>query len=238
MSGRTAYTDRVKAILLAASSEAVANTLAEDLSQFAAGTWHDETQLVDVGVHACQVLNATGKVIFMTPDELSSDRDFVERAEDDGYRVVVVPLSIRLRPSGCHRYHWPPQSWISVSSRVCGTPASHSRFIDPSKLTKAERAVFDQTDAIMNLRGGRPDQVKEILISKTMRVGATGFGEAPGVWEEAEGRIIMKRDQLRSLFPDTPARLLHEVVHAATSTADISAEFRERPVGRDRRHRK
>jgi hypothetical protein len=58
--GRTAYTDRVKAILLAATSEAVANALADDLSLFASGTWHDETQLVDVGVHACQVLYALG----------------------------------------------------------------------------------------------------------------------------------------------------------------------------------
>ena len=221
--GRTAYTDRVKAILLAASSEAVANTLAEDLSQFAAGTWHDETQLVDVGVHACQVLNATGKVIFMTPDELSSDRDFVERAEDDGYRVVVVPLSIRLRLQGATDITGAPIVDLGQFKGLWNASFSFS-FVDPSKLTKAERAVFDQTDAIMNLRGGRPDQVKEILISKTMRVGATGFGEAPGVWEEAEGRIIIKRDQLRSLS-QYAGTLLHEVVHAATRTADISAEF-------------
>jgi hypothetical protein len=90
----------VKAILLAASSEVVANTLAEDLSGFAAGTWHDETQLVDVGVHACQVLNASGKVIFMTPDELGYARDFVDRAEDDGYRVVVIPSNIRIKLQG------------------------------------------------------------------------------------------------------------------------------------------
>src|SRR5262249_37187220 len=59
--GRAAYTDRVKAILLAATSEPVSKLLAEDLSGYASGKWHDETQLVDVGVHAVEVLNSLGK---------------------------------------------------------------------------------------------------------------------------------------------------------------------------------
>jgi len=55
-----------------------------DLSKFETGRWHDEVQLVAVGVHACQVLNASGKVIFLTPQELNAARDFVDRAKDDG----------------------------------------------------------------------------------------------------------------------------------------------------------
>ena len=48
-----------------------------------------------MGVHACQVLNATGRVIFLTPQELNAARDFVDRAKDDGYRLVVVPQNMR-----------------------------------------------------------------------------------------------------------------------------------------------
>src|SRR5437667_348537 len=84
--GRTAYTDRVKAIVLAATSAGVASAAAEDLSKFETGRWHGERQLVDVGVHACQVLNASGRVIFLTPQELNAARDFVDRARNDGYR--------------------------------------------------------------------------------------------------------------------------------------------------------
>jgi hypothetical protein len=124
--GRTAYTDRVKSILLAASSPDVANALADDLSRFASGTWHDETQLVDVGVHACQVLNALDRVVFLTPDELSAAREVVDRAEGDGFRVIVVPTSIRAKLKGLTDINGDPIVDLgrSVSS---GTKASRSR---------------------------------------------------------------------------------------------------------------
>jgi hypothetical protein len=36
----------------------------------------------------------------MTPQELNAARDFVDRAKDDGYRVVVVPQNIRRKLKG------------------------------------------------------------------------------------------------------------------------------------------
>jgi hypothetical protein len=227
--GRSAYTDRVKAILLAAASQAIANTLAEDLSGFAAGTWHDETQLVDVGVHACQVLNASGKVIFMTPDELTYARDFVDRAEDDGYRVVVIPASIRRKIEGTTDITGAPIVDLGRFKDQWNESFSFS-FVDPEKLTKAEQRIYEQTDAILALRGGRPPQVREILISKTMRLGATGYAEAAGVWDRAEGRIVIKRDQLRTLSRYA-GTLLHEIAHAETGAPDISSGFEDALTG-------
>lgn len=223
--GRTAYTDRIKAILLAATSEAVANRLAEDLSLFASGTWHDETQLVDVGLHACQVLNAAGKVIFMTPDELGHARDFVDRAQDDGYRVVVVPTNLRVKLDGATDITGAPIVDLSRFKEQWNQSFSFS-FVDPVKLTKPERAVFDRTDAILALRGGRPARVREILISSTMRLGSAGYAEAAGFWDGPEGRIVIKRDQLRSMSTYA-GTLLHEVAHAETGTPDVSAGFED-----------
>jgi hypothetical protein len=65
-----------------------------------------------------------------------------------------------------------------------------------------------------------------IAISETMRLGATGYAEATGVWEPKEGRIVIKRDRLATLA-SYAGTLLHEVAHAATSTADVSAPFEE-----------
>ena len=225
--GRTAYTDRVKSILLAATSEGVASTLANDLGGFTTGKWHDETQLVDIGVHACRVLNASGKVIFMTPDELNDAREFVDHAVDDGYRVVVIPSSIR----------WKLQGELDITGapivdlgrfRELWNESFEFTFVDPAKLTKAERAVFERTDDILALRGGRPGQVQEILISKTMRlgVGSGSAAEAVGVWDPAHARIVIKRDQLASLTRFA-ATLLHEVAHAESGTPDISAGFED-----------
>lgn len=223
--GRTAYTDRVKSIVLAATSEAVASALAEDLSKFEAGRWHDEVQLVDVGVHACQVLNASGKVIFLTPQELNSARDFVDRAKDDRYRVVVVPQNIRRKLSGAVDISGAPIVDLE-RYKSQWNESFEFLFIEPADLSADERAVFERTDAILALRGGRPPNVHHVLISETMRIGASGYSEAAGVWEPMEHRIIIKRDQLRSLEA-YGGTLLHEVAHAASGTPDVSSAFED-----------
>ena len=223
--GRTAYTDRVKAIVLAAASEAVAGALAEDLSRFETGRWHDEVQLVDVGVHACQVLNATGKVMFMTPQELNSAREFVDRTRDDGYRVVVVPQNIRRKLSGAVDVTGAPIVDLE-RYKAQWNESFQFTFVEPDDLDEGERAVFATTDEILALRGGRPSNVRHILISETMRIGASGYAEAAGVWEPKENRIVVKRDQLASLevYAGT---LLHEVAHAESGTPDVSSGFED-----------
>jgi hypothetical protein len=227
--GRTAYTDRVKAIVLAATSERVATALAEDLSKFETGRWHDEVQLVDVGVHACQVLNATGKVIFLTPQELNNARDFVDRARDDGYRVVVVPQNIRRKLRDAVDIEGAPIVDLDRYKANWNESFEFS-FVEPSELTAEERAVFDRAEPILELRGGRPSRVREIVISTTMRIGASGYAEAAGLWEPKEGRIVIQRGQLGSLeaFAGT---LLHEVAHAVSGTPDISAGFEDALTG-------
>jgi len=69
--GRGAYTDRVKSILLAGEQDEVIEALVADLQNYERGTQHDETQWLDVGLHACKLLNARRKVIFLTPFELA-----------------------------------------------------------------------------------------------------------------------------------------------------------------------
>jgi hypothetical protein len=70
--GRAAYTDRVKAILLACEDDDVITALVADLQHYERGTQHDETQWLDVGLHACKQLNARRKVIFLTPSNWPS----------------------------------------------------------------------------------------------------------------------------------------------------------------------
>jgi hypothetical protein len=71
-------------------------------------------------------------------------------------------------------------------------------FVAVDERTPEERAVFDQTDAILALRGGRLPNVHEILVSETMRLGASGYAEAAGLWEPKERRIVVKRSELQS----------------------------------------
>jgi hypothetical protein len=92
--GRTAYTDRVKAILLACKGTKVAELLAGDLQRYETGLMHDELKWNEVATHACRILNASEKVIFLTPFELVNAKDFVDKAKGDGFRVVTIPENI------------------------------------------------------------------------------------------------------------------------------------------------
>jgi hypothetical protein len=168
-------------------------------------------------------------VIFLTPQELNSARDFVDRAKDDGYRVVVVPQNIRRKLAGAVDITGAPIVDLERYKAQWNESFEFS-FVDPSELTAAERAVFDRTDEVLALRGGRPAKVREILISTTMRMGATGYAQASGVWEPKQGRIVIKRDQLASLHTYA-GTLLHEVVHAVTGTSDVSAGFEDALTG-------
>jgi hypothetical protein len=93
--GRSAYTDRVKSILLACDQDEVIDALVADLQNYERGSQHDETQWLDVGLHACQQLNARRQVIFLAAYELAYAADFVQRAGNDGYEIIVVPETIR-----------------------------------------------------------------------------------------------------------------------------------------------
>ncbi|WIV60978.1 hypothetical protein [Amycolatopsis nalaikhensis] len=68
--GRSAYTDRVKAILKQCRVSGVVSPLAEDLAEFATGQLHDELSWREIAVHACTVLASQEKVVFVTPAEL------------------------------------------------------------------------------------------------------------------------------------------------------------------------
>ena len=221
--GRTAYVDRVKDILLACQEPTVADGLVQDLQQFQAGQSHDEVSWLDVAVHSCKLLNAASKVIFLTPAELLTAPQMVDRATGDGYRVVTIPETVKQKIGGLLDISGQPV----VDLRQYAHQWNQSfqfQFVDPAELSAREKRVFDQTKQIFRLAGGRPANVKKVLISTTMRL--EGYEEATGLWEPAEQRIVIKRSQLRSAQAYA-ATLLHETVHARTGAVDITRAFEQ-----------
>ena len=221
--GRQAYSDRVKAILMACSTPDVAGELATDLSKFAAGKNHDETAWVDVSLHACRVLNAHEPVVFITADQYYTGAGLISRATADGYRVVVVPETVAaklptledvegnaIRDLGRYQVEW--------------NGSFEYQFVDPNDLTKRERTVFDLGDRALALVAKEARRVKTLRISETMRISARDGSEAVGVWDGTLEQIVIKRDQLRhaDLFLGT---LLHEVAHAYSGAPDIDEVF-------------
>jgi hypothetical protein len=221
--GRTAYTDRVKQMLLASSADAVADALASDLQKLEAGTNHDEVKWMDVAVHACQILNASKKVVFVTANDLNTFRDAIDHAQSDGMKIVTVPENIKESLRGITDLKGKPVRDLGVYQREWAE-SFEFKFVSPEKLTISERKMYEQRKRIASMIGGLPKKVKYIKVSETMRPDFLTGSITQGLWDEASNSIIILRKQLGSL-PDFAGTLLHEIAHAKTGYDDVSRAF-------------
>ncbi|MGD0497032.1 MAG: ATP-binding protein [Bryobacteraceae bacterium] len=221
--GRTAYTERVKAILLECRQQNVAQLLVDDLKNYEIGTSHDELTWIDIQVHACTLLNATSKVIFLTAAELMVAKEMADRAKKDGYTVVTIPASVKGRIHGLKDVQGEPMRDLEAYATEWNE-SFQFKFVGERELTRSERAVFAKTDSIFGLIGGRPKAIKQVLISETMRTDTVGYQEASGIWEPGTQRVIVKRDRLTGVRTYA-STLLHETAHATSGATDVSEEF-------------
>lgn len=221
--GRSAYSERVKQMLLASKSTVVADTLVEDLMKIETGTNRDEVKWTDVAVHASQTLSASGKVVFVTATELISQKDAIDHAQADGLRIVTVPDNIKNSLQGTSDIQGNAVRDLSVYQSEWAQ-SFQFRFVAPDRLSQSERAVFEQRDTIASLVGGLPSRVHEVTISETMRPDFLAAHEAEGLWDPVSSTIIIKRTQLNSLS-DFAATLLHEIAHASSGYGDVTRNF-------------
>jgi len=222
--GRTAYAERVKAMLLAAESEVVAEVLANDLANLGAGTSHEEVRTwSDVGLRACQILNARHRVLFVTAGQLVTEKEIVDRAIEDGCEVITVPTTISEKLGTVIDVGG--NALQSISQFAINWSASIDyKFVAEGDLTPAERSVYELWRDIANLAGGLPREFRNLMVSETMRPSATEGLKPGGIWEPTTGLVIVHRPQLQSVeaFAGT---LLHELTHARTGHVDVSRNF-------------
>lgn len=221
--GRTAYSDRVKSILLASSSEAVAKALVDDLRHFGTGTLHDEMKWTDVSVHASKITNALGNVLFLTDEEIMNTPRFVEEARASGRQIVTIPSSVKEKLSG--QVDTEGNAIQDLGNFVSEwNDCFEFKFVSPEKLSQAERSVFDMTGRIVDLVGGLPSKVQSINISETMRRETASFSEVCGLWTGT--KIIVKRSELATV-ESYASTLLHEIAHARSGEIDITIGFEQ-----------
>lgn len=220
--GRSAYTDRIKSILLACTSKLVAEKLVKDLERLQIGNSHDELQWVDVQLHACKILGSQEEVLFLTSSQLIDGGKYLNYAKNDGIRIITVPeiLADKLENSKdltgnkfndleTYAFEWNKNFEFKI--------------VNKSSFSKRESEIFYYAKEI-NKWFPKKDVVKEILISETMRPDNYSGGDALGLWEPATKRIIIKRSQLKEIKSFT-GTLIHELVHAHTGTDDSTIEF-------------
>ena len=221
--GRTAYSDRVKAILLLCKSKEVAENLVNDLRGYVTGEMHDELNWIDVQEHAVKILNSMEKVLFLTAEEMMTATNMVDEAKEGGYKIITIPENLKDKIRGTtdidgNLIRDLDQFYTEYNESF------EFKFVDPNKMSSSEKKTFEKTERIFKLIDGKPKNVKEVKISETMRKELGTFMESTGIWEVSTGRIIIKRSQLTNL-ETYAATLLHEVAHAKSGAIDVSRTF-------------
>lgn len=219
--GRTAYTSRIKKILQACESGEVAERLVDDLERVQEGTNHDELSWKPVQIHAARVLNAQAEAMFVTAEEQGQMKDLVDRAKKDGKRIVTVPDSTRKDLRSEQDIEGGEIRDVAVFEEEWQESFEFD-WVDDDELTQRERRIWEMKDELLSLVGVE-DEVAEVRISETMRNLENGW-KAMGLWENANQRIVIKREGLSSkqLFVGL---ILHEAAHAKGGNTDQTREF-------------
>jgi hypothetical protein len=223
--GRTAYAALVRLMLLECESEVVGTILSNDLSQFSFGNNHDELKWIDVQNHAAKILNKYKEVVFVTAQEVRQT-DLVEEAEQGGKTVVVIPDNLRDKIIEENEKIEDPENKVQVFKEFVQQRNDNFefKFIPVYEMSFSERNIFALKDRLFQIIGGKPFNVKEILVSETMQRDEYTFRPAVGLWQPSEQRIIILRSQLNnnSAFLGT---LLHELAHAISGASDATRKF-------------
>jgi hypothetical protein len=218
--GRTAYQDRVKAILLKAKSAVVAEELVKDLTRIPLGTNHDEVTWLDVQEQAVRILAARGKTVFVSAQQMFTMGSTVQEARADGYKVIVIPDRLLARVPKLRDINGNPI--LDLSGFIQAWNASFTYdFVDPATLNKKERESWVILPQLVRIAGDHARRVKEVRISNTMRLDEGAY-ETEGVWDSPN--IVIKRSVLDS--PRHFARVvLHEIAHASSGANHGSLAF-------------
>jgi hypothetical protein len=218
--GRTAYAERIRAILLSCSSEDVAKALALDLQRYSSGTVHDELTWLEVQEHAVRVLNSQSRVLFVSAENVVNQPSLVDSAKSSGLEIVTIPEILTKRISGITDLSGNTVTEINYFLKQYKESFSYV-WVAPEDLTPAECCVWEKVGRILDFIGGRPEVVSDIRISENL---VCVSGACGGVWLPDKRWIVIARSQLASLssFAGT---LLHEALHAKYAVDDVSRQF-------------
>lgn len=221
--GRTAYANTVKSILLNCKSHAVAKSLVEDFKNYSYGTLHDELKWIDVQEHAVRLLNNYEKVVFVTTDEIASSPDLVDEVKGSGFTMINIPSNLKDKIQG--------QSDIGGNIirefdqfKIERNENFVFKFVQYNELNDIEKENYNLALKVFDLIGGKPSNIKKVMVSETMQRDDFNFRPADGLYESSHQRIIIKRtvlsDKLRFI-----AVLLHELAHAKSGATDATRAF-------------
>ena len=226
--GRSAYTDRVKTILMECKQKIVIQKLVDDLQAFSLGTRHDELTWQDVQLHVSdQLRKLQANTAFVTTADIQDDPDTIEEMKRGGLHPVIIPENILNRIEDINKGAKNGETFTTAKQYLADRQASfHPIVIEEAALTAQERSIYEKTEELLRCIGGRPKQVNEIqIVEKIYDVEPTST-ETLGLYDISKHKILIKRNQLKSLTAYA-GTLLHECAHAISGANDTSRDFED-----------
>lgn len=223
--GRTAYANTVKLILLECQSEEIGSKLSSDLSQYSLGNSHDELKWLDVQEHTAKILNKYKRVVFVTAQEIEKGTDLVNEARLGGAEIVVIPTNLRDKIASQNENE-DDENKVRIFTEFVQERSENFEFkiVNENDLNENERRVFSKKDKIFQLIGGKPYNIKSVVVSDTMQKDNMTFSQAAALWEPSTQRIIIWRPKLRN-EQEFFGILLHEISHATSGATDATRAF-------------
>jgi hypothetical protein len=223
--GRTAYASTVKLILLECQGEEIGNSLSSDLSQYSFGISHDELKWIDVQEHSAKILNKYKRVVFVTAEEIERGTDLVNQARQGGSEIVIIPSNLRDKIADQNEKE-EDENKVRIFTEFVQERNDNFEFkiVNEDDLTFLEKEIFLKKDKIFQIIGGKPHNIKSVVVSETMQKDNMTFLQAAAVWEATNQRIIIWRPILKD-EQKFLGILLHEISHAISGAADATRDF-------------
>lgn len=220
--GRTAYSSRVKQILLENKEASTTKLLVESLNRFTEGNLPVELTWKDVAIHSCKLLNTLENVVFLTPSQIMHHGSFVDDIDGYDFKIVTIPENLRDALSEVKDDVGNPIRNLETFAEEVRDSLSY-REVPLQSLSRDELERWRRRDEILNMIGPMPDCILEVKLVESIDF-AFDQVETLGLWQPDSGTILIARSQLRSM-ESLAGTLLHERAHASSGRPDVDRGF-------------
>lgn len=223
--GRSAYSDRIKDILLSTKEELVIQELINDIKHFDNGKKHDEVLWNDIIMFVskkAQALNSD--IAFITTEQLKDENNIIDSMTNDEYDMIILPEKIIKKMNDINESIEDGNKYITIDQyKINEYKKLDPLEVDINKLTADEKRIYDKTSEILQLIDGKPIEVESICIAeKIFEYEKNDY--TLGLWQPENKTIYILRENLKSISKYAGV-LIHECVHAMTETSDVTREF-------------
>ncbi|WP_368915807.1 hypothetical protein [Exiguobacterium acetylicum] len=220
--GRSAYSLRVKQILLENKEASTTMLLVDSLNRFTEGNLPVELTWKDVAIHSCKLLNTLEDVVFLTPDQIMHHGSFVDDIDEYDFKIVTISENLRDALGEVKDDAGNPIRNLETFAEEVRDSLSY-REVPLESLSKDELERWRKRDEILNMIGAMPDCILEVKLVESIDF-AFDQNETLGLWQPDSGTILIARSQLRSM-ESLAGTLLHERAHASSGRPDVDRGF-------------